>query len=437
MEVICMKRIGASPSTVADMVKAVTVPPLPVRITAYDGSVVGPASSGLELHVVSPRAFSYMASAPGELGLARAYIMGKITMRGVEPGDPYNAFDRLEQLRTRLRRPSVGDARRILLALGRSGLRRPEVPEVETPPAWKRALSGVRLHTERSDRESVSSHYDRSNRFYSMVLGPLMTYTCALFTDPRESLEDAQANKIQLVLDKLDLKPGQRLLDIGCGWGSVLVAAARRGIRAIGVTLSEPQAHWANEWIAREGLSDLAEARVMDYRRVPERDFDGICSLGMMEHVGVRHYDEYFSTMFSLLRPGGRLLNHQITRRDSTQRSRAGAFIGRYVFPDGELAAPGVVMTHLHDAGFEVIHGENLRQHYALTLEHWCRNLQEHWSDAVESGGSQTSLLWGLYMAGARWNFERNSIQIHQFLAVRPGPDRDGHWYPLRPWWEV
>lgn len=432
-----MMSTSESTCTVADMVKAVTTPPLPLRVTAYDGSAVGPRACDLELHVVSPKALSYIITAPGELGLARAYIMGQIVARGVEPGDPYRAFDRLEQLRAQLRRPSLTSLRRILTTIGRSGLRRPDVPDAETPPAWKRALTGVRPHTARGDRDTVSSHYDRSNRFYSMVLGPLMTYTCALFTRPDDSLEDAQDNKIRLVLDKLDLEPGQRLLDIGCGWGSVLVAAAQRGIRAIGVTLSEPQARWANEWIAREGLSDLAEARVMDYREVPERGFDAICSLGMMEHVGVHHYDEYFSTMFSLLRPGGRLLNHQITRRDSTQPNRAGAFIGRYVFPDGELAAPGVVMTHLHDAGFEVVHEENLRQHYALTLERWCRNLQEHWDAAVASGGSQTSLLWGLYMAGARWNFERDTIQIHQLLAVRPGLEQDGHWYPLRPWWNA
>ena len=254
-----MKRTGASTCTtadmtVADMVRAVTTPPLPVRITAYDGSAVGPRSSGLELRVVSPQA------------LARAYIMGKIAVRGVSPGNPYRAFDGLEQLKERVRRPSVSNLGRILVALGRNGIRRPEIPQVETPPAWRRALSGVRSHTRQSDKDTVSSHYDRSNRFYSMVLGPLMTYTCALFTDPGDSLEDAQANKIRLVLDKLDLAPGERLLDIGCGWGSVLVAAARRGIRAIGVTLSEPQARWANDWIAREGLSDLAEARVMDYR---------------------------------------------------------------------------------------------------------------------------------------------------------------------------
>ena len=432
-----MTRNGTSTPTVADMVKAVTTPPLPLRITAYDGSAVGPRDAGLELHVKSPRALNYLVTAPGDLGLARAYITGELIASGVEPGNPYAAFDSLQACKEHLRRPTPAGMRTISRLLRHEGLHRPEVPEIETPPAWRRALAGARPHTEAADKDSVSSHYDRSNRFYSLVLGPSMTYTCALFDSPDTSLEDAQRRKINLVLDKLDLAAGQRLLDIGCGWGSVLVAAARRGIRAIGVTLSEPQARWANAWLAREGLDDLAQARVMDYREVPEHDFDGICSLGMMEHVGVRHYDEYFRTMFSLLRPGGRLLNHQITRRDANQRNGAGAFVGRYIFPDGELAAPGVVMTHLHDAGLEIVHAENLRQHYALTLEHWCRNLQAHWDEAVESGGSQTALLWGLYMAGARWNFERNNIQIHQFLAVRPGEDTGGHWYPLRPWWDA
>ena len=175
-----MKRTGASTCTtadmtVADMVRAVTTPPLPVRITAYDGSAVGPRSGGLELHVVSPQALSYLATAPGELGLARAYIMGKIAVRGVSPGNPYRAFDGLEQLKERVRRPSVSNLGRILVALGRNGIRRPEIPQVETPPAWRRALSGVRSHTQQSDKDTVSSHYDRSNRFYSMVLGPLMT----------------------------------------------------------------------------------------------------------------------------------------------------------------------------------------------------------------------------------------------------------------------
>lgn len=430
-----MTRASTSPMTVAEMIEAVLRPPLPVRFTAYDGSSTGPDDASVTFHIARPRALQYALTAPGDLGLARAYLMGDITTEGVQPGNPYEAFDDLEKLKHCLRRPSPAQVRRLLATVGVRNLRTPEIPEAEADPMWKRTLKGLRPHSEKADSETVSSHYDRSNAYYRLVLGPSMTYTCACFDEPTDSLEDAEWNKIRLVLDKLDLQPGQRLLDIGCGWGSVLVAAARRGVQGIGVTLSAAQASYANAWLEREGVADLAEARVMDYREIPERNFDGICSLGMMEHVGVRHYDEYFAKMYSMLRPGGRLLNHQITRRDSRQGNRAGAFIDRYVFPDGELASPGVVHQHLEDSGLEVIHEENLRQHYAWTLQHWCENLQEHWDEAVEAVGPQTPLLWGLYMAGSRWNFERNNIQIHQFLAVRPTDDPEGHYYPQRPWW--
>ncbi|MFD1102525.1 class I SAM-dependent methyltransferase [Schaalia naturae] len=443
----------AQKMTVAQILEAVTTPPLPIRFTAFDGSATGPEDAPFGLRLENPRGLSRLLTAPNELGAARAYISGDLTATGVHPANPYPAFRALAPMVTGLHAPSPRALREILTAVGTRGLVPPEPPVSEQLPAWRRALHGALPHSHEGDAETVTSHYDRSNEFYAHVLGPSMTYTCACFPHPGATLEEAQENKLRLVLDKLDLHPGDRLLDIGCGWGSMLVAAAKRGIRAIGVTLSEPQVEWANEWIAREGLSDLAEARVMDYRDVPERDFDAVCSLGMMEHVGVRHYDGYFRKMHSLLRPGGRLLNHQITRRDSRQGQHAGAFINRYIFPDGELAAPGVVMTHLGDSGLEVIHEENLRQHYAITLRHWCENLQENWDVCVGEAGRETALLWGLYMSGARLSFETNGIQIHQFLAVRPGlgagwgpsavlpvdegasSEEDGHWYPLRQWW--
>lgn len=425
------------PMTIAQIIEAVSSPPLPVRITGYDGSATGPEDAQFSLHLASLRGLRYLATSPGDLGAARAYVSGDLTATGVHPANPYPAFDALKALTNSFHAPSPHDARRIAKTIGGRGLIPPKPPESEQQPAWERALHGVLPHSEEGDAETVTSHYDRSNEFYARVLGPSMTYTCACFPSFETSLEDAQDNKLRLVLDKLNLAPGDRFLDIGCGWGSLLIAAAHRGIRSIGVTLSPPQAEWANEWIAREGLSDLAEARVMDYREIPESGFDGVASLGMMEHVGVHHYDEYFQKMYSLLRPGGRLLNHQITRRDSSQGQSAGKFISRYVFPDGELAAPGIVLTHLGDAGLEVVHEESLRQHYALTLEHWCANLEANWDECVEQVGKETALLWGLYMSGARYSFETNSLQIHQFLAVRPGEEALGHWYPLRPWWSA
>lgn len=205
-----------------------------------------------------------------------------------------------------------------------------------------------------------------------------MTYTCAVFDTPDMSLDDAQRNKIDLVLDKLDLKPGDRMLDIGCGWGALVIAAAKRGIKALGVSLSHEQIEYGQEWIRREGLENLAELRVMDYREVPERDFDGITSVGMMEHVGAKNYRHYFDEMFKLLKPAGRLLNHQITISKDKPNNRPGTdeFLDRYIFPDGDLASPGFIESALHDAGFEVVNQENLRQHYALTLHHWNANLK-------------------------------------------------------------
>lgn len=429
-----MPRTSAAPMTVAQIVESVTTPPLPVRVRAFDGSQTGPADAPYTIEVVRPRALQYLATARGDLGLARAYLQGDLRCPQMQPGNPYPVFAVLEGAASELHLPRRRDLRPLLAAFARWGIARPPVPDVENPPEWRRLLHGIVPHTKRGDRTTVSYHYDQSNDFYAAFLGPSMTYTCACFESPDTSLEDAQANKLRLVLDKLDLRSGQRLLDIGCGWGSMEIAAARRGIRVLGVTLSRPQVEWARDWIRREGLQDLAEVRLLDYRDVPESGFDGICSLGMMEHVGVAHYRAYFREMFEKLKPGGRLLNHQITRHNSADRHRPGSFIDRYIFPDGELAAPGLIMSRIHDAGFEVVHEEGLRQHYALTLRHWSENLQAHWDEEVARVGEQKARLWGVYLAGSRYSFEKNSIQIHQFLAVRPG-EPGGAWYPLRPWW--
>ena len=261
-----------------------------------------------------------------------------------------------------------------------------------------------------------------------------MTYTCACYPYPDATLEEAQENKHRLVFEKLRLKPGDRLLDVGCGWGGMVRYAARHGVKAIGVTLSKEQAAWGQNKIADEGLADLAEVHHGDYRDVPQSGFDALSSIGLTEHIGVANYSAYFRFLKSKLRTGALLLNHCITRPNNRTES-SGGFIDRYVFPDGELTGPGRIITAAQDVGFEVVHEENLRHHYTLTLRDWCRNLVDHWDEAVEEVGLPTAKVWGLYMAGSRLGFETNVVQLHQVLAVKldsHGGDRD---LPLRPWW--
>jgi cyclopropane-fatty-acyl-phospholipid synthase len=418
--------------TVAELVRAVTAGEPEVRITAYDGSALGPADAPVGLRVGSERAVSYMLTAPGELGLARAYVAGDLELTGTHPGDPYDA---LRQIRRglRLRLPAPRDVVAMVRGLGWRRLRPPPPPPTETPPPWRRAARGLR-HTRGRDAEAIQHHYDVSNRFYAWVLGPSMTYTCAVYRDRGDSLEQAQAAKYDLVAGKLALKPGLRLLDVGCGWGGMVRHAAREyGVRALGVTLSRQQAEWAQAAIAREGLGDLAEVRCIDYRDTPTREFDAVSSIGLTEHIGVRNYPRYFAELRDRLRPGGRLLNHCITRADNQARTTFGPFIERYVFPDAELAGPGRVLGEVHDAGLEVRHSENLREHYALTLAAWSRNLVAHWDECVAEVGLATARVWGLYLAAARMGFDDNDLQLHQILATRTSSGASP--YPLRPDW--
>jgi len=418
--------------TIADLVDAAVEGPLPLRITAYDGSKTGPDSAPRALHIATHRAVSYLATAPGDLGMARAYTMGDLVVEGVHPGDPYEALVDLERLQ--FRRPDPRLVLELARVLGPRGLTPPPPPPQEALPRWRRVTEGL-LHSFTRDKEAIHHHYDVSNRFYELVLGPSMAYTCAAFPDRDADLDTAQENKYRLVFDKLGLRPGQHLLDIGCGWGGMVRYAARRGVKAVGVTLSREQATWAQEAIEREGLTELASVRFEDYRHVAESGFDAISSIGITEHIGVRNYPAYFRWMLDHVKEGGLVLNHCITRPDNRPRS-TGAFIDRYVFPDGELTGSGRVITAMQDAGFEVLHEENLREHYALTLAGWCQNLVEHWNECVEEVGEATARVWGLYLAGSRRGFERNVVQLHQVLATRLDQSRLPA-TPLRPWWSA
>jgi cyclopropane-fatty-acyl-phospholipid synthase len=391
-----------------------------------------PPDATVGIHLGTERGLAFLMTAPGDLGLARAYVSGDLDLSGVHPGDPYEAIALLKG-RTNFRVPRPAEAVTIARGLGLSHLRPPAPPPQEHLPRWRRVVEGVR-HSLTRDAEVISRHYDVSNRFYEMVLGPSMAYTCALYETPGASLEEAQAAKFDLVCRKLALQPGERLLDVGCGWGTMVRHAAREyGVRALGVTLSLEQAQWANEAIEREGLGHLAEVRHLDYRAVAESDFDAVSSIGLTEHIGVRNYPSYFSHLRDRLRPGGRLLNHSITRSHNS-RQETGAFIDRYVFPDGELIGSGTIISAAQDQGLEVQHSENLRLHYASTLRDWNRNLVEHWDECVAEVGEGTARVWGMYIAGSRVGFEVGEVELHQVLATRNHEDGRSD-FPMRPDW--
>ncbi|NLT55735.1 MAG: methyltransferase domain-containing protein [Actinomycetales bacterium] len=421
-------------ATLAELLDTLNERPVPFRFSAYDGSRTGPDDAPIGLHLATTRGLSYLLTAPGSLGLSRAYVAGDLEVTGVHPGDPYDLLVTLADGLS-LRRPDPSTLARLARSVGVTRFLPPEPPAQEAVPDWRRALHGLR-HSRSRDASAIQHHYDVSNRFYELVLGESMAYTCACYPDQGATLEEAQEHKHDLVARKLGLRPGLRLLDIGCGWGGMVRHAAREyGVRALGVTLSRQQAEWAQQAIDREGLADRAEVRHLDYRAVPEGDFDVISSIGLTEHIGVRNYPAYFGFLRDKLRPGGRLLNHCITRPDNRHPARVRrGFIDRYVFPDGEITGSGRIISAMQNAGFEVRHTENLREHYARTLMEWCANLVAAWDDCVTEVGEGTARVWGLYMAGSRLGFERNQVQLHQVLAVRPHPDGRAD-FPPRPDW--
>ncbi|WP_369223178.1 class I SAM-dependent methyltransferase [Streptomyces sp. R39] len=405
--------------------------PLPVRLRAWDGSQAGPPGAPA-LVIRNRRALRHMLFKPGELGLARAWVAGDLDIEG----DLYGAlaavsgliWERGEDGRTvleALRDPAVRSAVRDLLRLAG--------PPIPPAPPREEVRRPRHLHTRHSDRRAISHHYDVGNDFYELVLGPSMVYSCAYWEDGG-TLESAQRDKLELVSVKLGLTPGQRLLDVGCGWGSMAIHAAREhGVSVVGVTLSQEQAAYARKRVADEGLADRVEIRVQDYRDVRDGPYDAISSIGMAEHVGSDRYLEYARELYGLLKPGGRLLNHQIARRPQRDEStyNVDAFIDAYVFPDGELAPIGTTVTQLERAGFEVRDVESIREHYARTLRRWVVNLEADWPRAMRLTSPGRARVWRLYMAASALAFEHNRIGVNQVLAVRT-PESGASGLPLR-----
>ncbi len=418
--------------SIADALGRLMKEGLPFRFEAFDGSSAGLVDAPFTMRLLNERGLSYLMTAPGDLGFARAYVAGDLELEGVHPGDPYDAMVLImSQLRFKV--PSAPEMVQVVRSLGFGNLKPPPPPAEEHLPKWRRALEGLR-HNRKRDAEAIHHHYDVSNRFYELVLGESMTYTCAVYPTLDSTLEEAQFEKYDLIARKLDLKPGDRLLDIGCGWGGMVRHAAKHyGVSVLGVTLSREQATWAQDEIKRQGLDHLAEVRFCDYRDIAESGFDAISSIGLTEHIGVKQLGDYFGFLQGRLKPGGRMLNHCITRPDN-RATITGAFIDRYVFPDGELTGVGRITVAAQDAGLEVRHVENLREHYAMTLKGWCDNLVEHWDEALREVSIGRAKVWGIYMAGSRLAFERNEIELHHVLAVKVDEHGGASW-PLRPTW--
>jgi cyclopropane-fatty-acyl-phospholipid synthase len=387
------------------------LPDRPFTIELWDGSRVPSTRHGPTLFVHSPRAIGHVIRAPGELGLGRAYVCGELDT---------DDLDGIVALLGRWEPPKLGPIGRLRLtasAFRAAGVRPlPPAPAAELRPSRRR-------HTKRRDAAAVRHHYDVSNEFFALFLDETMTYSCALFEEGVETLEDAQRAKLDLICRKLELRPGMRMLDIGCGWGSLAIHAAQNyGASVWGITLSDPQAELARVRAQDAGVGDRVEIRVMDYRDLREERFDAVASIGMVEHVGVAQIDEYAARIAHVLEPGGRVLNHGIARvppePDGVHLS--GDFSNRYVFPDGELLNLSRMVLAFERAGFEPLNVENLHTDYAETLRHWTVRFDEHLEEAEELAGTERTRVWRLYLRAARNAFETAQNAVYQLLCSAP-----------------
>jgi cyclopropane-fatty-acyl-phospholipid synthase len=378
-------------------------PDRPFAIEFWDGSAVpSTGAAGPTLIVRSPRGIAHMLRAPGQLGLGRAYVAGELEVSDLDAlADVADTW-----------RPPVLSARsraRLVLAAARA---RGVVSSGPAPAAELRPRGA--LHSRSRDARAVRHHYDVSNEFFALFLDRSMTYSCAFFSRAPvpDSLEAAQAAKLEVICRKLALQPGERLLDVGCGWGGFAMhAAARHGVEVVGITLSERQAALAQERVREAGLADRVRIRVQDYRDLAGERFDAIASIGMVEHVGAERIDLYARRLAGMLRPGGRLLNHGIAR---LYEAAAGVFTMRYVFPDSDPLPLSRVLLALERAGFVTGHVEGFGPDYVETLRHWARRLDEHHAAAVRIAGEERVRVWRLYLRGARRNFESGFISVYQ-----------------------
>ncbi|WP_103341911.1 SAM-dependent methyltransferase [Amycolatopsis sp. CA-126428] len=388
--------------------------PLPVGLRTWDGTRAGPADAPT-IVLRHRRALRRLLYAPGELGLARAYVTGDLDVEG-DLADGFRriwAFTRAGELnRAKLGPREWAEAVRLAARLGVAGL-------PPKPPAEEARLSG-KLHSLLRDRSAIAHHYDLSNAFYQLLMDESMAYSCAYFTSGSSSLEQAQHDKLELICRKLGLRPGMRLLDVGCGWGSLLVHAAKHhGVEAVGITLSAEQLQHIRGRLAQHDLEDRVEVRRQDYRELPDAPFDAVASIEMGEHVGEVNYPAYAATLHRMVKPGGRVLLQQMSRGHVAPGG--GAFIERYIAPDMTMRPVGRTIDHLETAGLEVRDVQALREHYVWTVRAWAATLEENWADVVALIGETGARVWRLYLVGGALAFEENRMGVDQILAVRPG----------------
>ena len=385
---------------------------LPIRLRAWDGSEAGPADAPAVV-LSSPNALRRLVFHPGELGIAQAYVTGEIDLEG-------DLLDGLRRVWSTARERGTGRPDLATVVSGvRVARRLGVVGRPPAPPASQANLRG-RLHSPGRDRRAISHHYDLSNDFYSLILDPQMAYSCAYWTsdDPSYTLQDAQRDKLDLVCRKLGLRPGMRMLDIGCGWGSLsLHAAEHYGVAVTGVTLSAEQRAFVAARIEERGLQDRVEVRLQDYRDVQDPAFDAITSIEMGEHVGKQNYPLFVSRIHDLLRPGGRSLVQQMSR---TSRPGGGPFIEAFIAPDMHMRPVGETVALMEEAGLEVRDVHALREHYTLTVQAWYRTFEANQDAVVALVGEEVARVWRLYLVGAALAFEEGRMGVDQILSVRP-----------------
>jgi cyclopropane-fatty-acyl-phospholipid synthase len=389
---------------------AAALPERPFAIRFWDGTTVEATSPDAPTFSFrSPQALAHVIRAPGELGLGRAYVLGLIETDDMEKS--LRVVDTFEAPRL-----SPAQMAKLGVALVRAcGLVRP--PRI---PSSELRLTGER-HTPGRDRRAVRYHYDAGNEFFALFLDASMTYSCAYFRGGAQTLEEAQHAKLGLVCTKLDLQPGERVLDVGCGWGSFAIhAAANYGVTVLGVTLSEQQVALGRQRVRDAGLEERIQLRVADYRELAGEQFDAISSIGMVEHVGEERIDLYMRTLSDLLRPGGRLLNHGIAKLMDFDTKDEGAFSERFVFPDGVPLPLSRIAQAMERTALVVRHVEGLPEDYAETLRYWIASYEERYDEAVRLAGVERARAWRLYLRAARAGFTTGWASVYQVLASKP-----------------